>query len=86
MKTLELSKAVMFATLKASMKLPHRASAGQSNPLGTDPDGCSAVVNMLANGTTVIAMSTTSSSRPVKSSARAIFIARWRGQAAGSAG
>ena len=48
----------MFATSKASTKLPHCGSAGQSSPLGSVPDGCSAVVNMLTNGRSVTAIRT----------------------------
>ena len=64
MKLLEPSRAVMFATLKASMKLPHWGSAGQSSPLGTVPDGCSAVVKMLMKGRIVTTISATRSARP----------------------
>ena len=36
-KVLDARSTVMFATLKASIKLPHCGSAGHSSPLGTDP-------------------------------------------------
>ena len=52
MNTLEASRALMFATWNASMKLPHCGSDGQDSPTGTLPDGCSAVVKMLMNGRT----------------------------------
>ena len=64
MNTLDARSAVMFATLNASTKLPHCGSAGQPSPLGTLPDGCSAVVKMLTNGRIVIAISARSSARP----------------------
>ena len=54
----------MLATWNASTKLPHCGSAGQDNPAGTAPDGCSAVVKMLRKGRIVIAISTTSNARP----------------------
>ena len=50
MNVLDARSAVMFATLNASTKLPHCGSAGHSSPLGTVPDGCSAVVKMLMKG------------------------------------
>jgi hypothetical protein len=54
---LEASNAVMFATLNASTKLPHCGSAGHSSPLGTVPDGCSAVTKILIKGKIVTAIS-----------------------------
>jgi peptide/nickel transport system permease protein len=44
----------MFATLKASMKLPHCGSAGQDRPLGTVPH---ALGNILVPLITVVALS-----------------------------
>ena len=64
MNTLDVSSALMFATLNASMKLPHCGSAGHDRPLGTAPDGWSAVVKMLTKGRIMMAMSAISSARP----------------------
>ncbi len=64
MNTLDARSAVMFATLNASTKFPHCGSAGHSSPLGSVPDGWSAVVNTLRNGRIVIAIRASSSARP----------------------
>ena len=56
---------------------------GPFEPLGTVPDGCSAVVKMLMKGRIVIAISTRSRARPAKSSPRPTFIAWSPGSAAG---
>ena len=69
MSTLDVSSALMCAWLKASTKLPHCGSAGHDRPGGTLPDGWSAVVNRLRNGTMVITMSTSSRRLPVHASA-----------------
>jgi hypothetical protein len=39
MNTLDPSSALMFATLKASRKLPHWGSDGSDSPTGTLPEG-----------------------------------------------
>ena len=54
----------MCACSKASRKLPHCGSSGQAMPSGTAPDGWSAVVKRLTNGTIVTTMSTMSRSLP----------------------
>ena len=86
MKVLDASSAGMSATLNASRKLPHCGSAGHSSPLGTVPDGCSAVVKMLMKGRSVNAISATRSARPAQSSLRATLIACSPGSGAGSGG
>ena len=72
MYVLDARSAGICATLNASTKLPHCGSAGHSSPLGTVPDGCSAVVKMLMKGRIVIAISARRSVRPAKSSPRSV--------------
>ena len=73
---LESMSVPMLAWLNALTKLSHRGSAGHSIPRGTEPDGCSAVVNRLRNGRIVSIMRTSRSSRPVQTSPRATLTSR----------
>ena len=73
MRLLDLSNVVMLATSNASAKLPHCGSLGHSKPVGSDPDGCSAVVRMLRNGKTVNAIIASRKARPPNSSPRDVF-------------
>ena len=63
-KTLDVKIAPMFAVWNASMKLCQCGCAGHSRPLGYVPDGWRAVVNRLANGTSVTAATRTSNAPP----------------------
>ena len=72
---LDFINVVTFATSNASTKLPHCGSDGHSRPLGSEPDGCTAVVTMLRNGRTVNAIIASRNTRPALTSPRLAFMA-----------
>jgi hypothetical protein len=68
MKVLDPRSAAIFATLNASIKLPHCGSEGHSRPFGMVFEGYSAVMNILIKGNTVNAINVNKKSLPTNNS------------------
>src|SRR4051812_26876911 len=70
MNVLERASATMFDAVQAAEKFDQCGWAGQLKPVGALPGGCSAVSNMLTNGSNVMPMMATSIAGPIVRSAR----------------